>query len=67
MKRFKLLLLLAIILGGGYAVAQVSNDEILITIAGKKVTVGEFMTIYQKNNVKNQPQVRRRAAAGWLH
>src|SRR5512138_183318 len=55
MKRVKLLLLLAIILGGGYAVAQVSNDEILMTIAGKKVTVGEFMTIYQKNNVKNQP------------
>lgn len=26
-----------------------------MTIAGKKVTVGEFMTIYQKNNVKNEP------------
>jgi peptidyl-prolyl cis-trans isomerase SurA len=55
MKRVKLLLLLAILLGGFYAVAQVSNDEILMTIAGRKVTVGEFLTIYQKNNVKNQP------------
>ncbi|MBL7138109.1 MAG: peptidylprolyl isomerase [Bacteroidales bacterium] len=35
--------------------AQVSNDEVLMTIAGKDVTVEEFMSIYQKNNVKNQP------------
>jgi peptidyl-prolyl cis-trans isomerase SurA len=55
MKRVKLLLLLAILLGGCHAFAQVSNDEILMTIAGRKVTVGEFMSIYQKNNVKNQP------------
>ena len=34
--------------------AQVNNDEMLMTIAGKKVYVGEFMNIYQKNNVKGE-------------
>ena len=33
---------------------QVDNDETLMTIAGKKITVGEFMNIYQKNNVKGE-------------
>ncbi|MFH1296600.1 MAG: peptidylprolyl isomerase [Bacteroidota bacterium] len=35
--------------------AQVSNEEVLMTIAGRNVTVGDFMSIYQKNNMKNQP------------
>jgi len=34
--------------------AQVNNDEVLMTIAGKRVLVGEFMNIYQKNNVKGE-------------
>ena len=34
--------------------AQVSNDEVLMTIAGKQVYVGEFLNIYQKNNVKGE-------------
>ncbi len=34
--------------------AQVKNDDILMTIAGKKITVGEFVAIYQKNNQKNE-------------
>ena len=34
--------------------AQVSNDEVLMTIAGKRVFVSEFMNIYQKNNVKGE-------------
>lgn len=56
MKHVKCLFLLAIALGlFQSAFAQAQNDEILMTIAGKKVTVGEFMTIYQKNNVKNEP------------
>ncbi len=32
--------------------AQVNNDEVLMTIAGKQVFVSEFLNIYQKNNVK---------------
>lgn len=36
------------------ATAQVSNDEVLMTIAGKQVHVSEFMNIYQKNNVKGE-------------
>ena len=34
--------------------AQVSNDEVLMTIAGKQIYVGEFLNIYQKNNVKGE-------------
>lgn len=56
MKRitFRVLLLLTfagISLGGW---AQVQSSDILMTIAGKDVTVGEFMTIYQKNNMANK-------------
>ena len=36
------------------SIAQVNNDEVLMTIAGKKVFVSEFMNIYQKNNVKGE-------------
>lgn len=35
--------------------AQVNSGEVLMTIAGKDVTIGEFTAIYQKNNVANQP------------
>lgn len=34
--------------------AQVNPSEVLMTIAGKDVTVGEFMAIYQKNNPADQ-------------
>ncbi|MCX6282804.1 MAG: peptidylprolyl isomerase, partial [Bacteroidetes bacterium] len=34
--------------------AQVENNTTLMTIAGRPVTVGEFMSIYQKNNVKGE-------------
>ncbi|MFZ4521410.1 MAG: peptidylprolyl isomerase [Bacteroidales bacterium] len=34
--------------------AQVNNDEVLMTIAGKKIYVSEFLNIYQKNNVKGE-------------
>ena len=57
MKQLKFFLLLSI-LTGTFAVkvnAQVQNDEVLMTIAKKNVTVGEFMSIYQKNNTKNEP------------
>ncbi len=34
--------------------AQVTNDEVLMTIAGKQIFVSEFLNIYQKNNVKGE-------------
>lgn len=34
--------------------AQVDNNATLMNIGGKPVTVGEFMSIYQKNNVKGE-------------
>jgi peptidyl-prolyl cis-trans isomerase SurA len=54
--RLKRFFLMALALGTiQTAFSQAQNDEVLMTIAGKKVTVGEFLTIYQKNNVKNEP------------
>ncbi|MCD4747565.1 MAG: peptidylprolyl isomerase [Bacteroidales bacterium] len=34
--------------------AQNDNDQILITIADEEITVGEFMNVFQKNNVKGE-------------
>ncbi|MFZ4569671.1 MAG: peptidylprolyl isomerase [Bacteroidales bacterium] len=36
------------------AYSQVDNSATLMSIAGKPVTVGEFMSIYQKNNVRGE-------------
>jgi peptidyl-prolyl cis-trans isomerase SurA len=36
------------------ATAQVKNDEVLMTIAGKKIQVSEFLNIYHKNNAKGE-------------
>ena len=46
-----ILLLLALIFNVS---AQVDNSTTLMTIARKPVTVGEFISIYQKNNVKGE-------------
>lgn len=32
--------------------AQVKDNDILLTIGGKPITVGEFMAVYQKNDMK---------------
>ncbi|MCK9203997.1 MAG: peptidylprolyl isomerase [Bacteroidales bacterium] len=48
------ILLLSLFLLSASLIAQVSNDDVLMTIAGKKVMVGEFMNIYQKNNFKGE-------------
>lgn len=50
--RFSGLLLLLVMAFNAYS--QVDNNTVLMTISGKPVTVGEFMTIYQKNNVKGE-------------
>ena len=50
----KILLSVFILVSFFSSTAQVSNDEILMTIAGKQVYVSEFMSIYQKNNVKGE-------------
>lgn len=55
-KRIKRFLLFALALGAvSGAYSQAGNDEVLMTIAGSKVSVGEFLNIYQKNNVRNEP------------
>jgi peptidyl-prolyl cis-trans isomerase SurA len=44
---------LSILIGTGLPLkAQVKNNEILLTIGNKPVTVGEFMAVYQKNDLK---------------
>ncbi len=50
----KIVLSLLLLVSFITATAQVKNDEVLMTIAGKPVKVGEFMNIYQKNNVKGE-------------
>lgn len=54
MKIAKLKLLVALLIAGISlpAFSQVKDEEVLMTISGKKITVGEFMAIYQKNNPK---------------
>lgn len=52
--RFKLSGLLILIALFFNVNAQVDNNATLMTIAGKPVTVGEFISIYQKNNVKGE-------------
>ena len=54
MKRFIAnFFVLSILIGIGFPLkAQVKNDEVLLTIGGKRVTVGEFMAVYQKNDMK---------------
>jgi peptidyl-prolyl cis-trans isomerase SurA len=54
MKKFVAhLFVLSILIGIGFPLkAQVKNDEVLLTIGGKPVTVGEFMAVYQKNDQK---------------
>jgi len=36
------------------AYSQLNNNDILLSIGGSGVTVGEFLTIYQKNNVRGE-------------
>jgi peptidyl-prolyl cis-trans isomerase SurA len=54
MKRFiATFFVLSVLIGTGFPLkAQVKNDEVLLTIGGKPVTVGEFMAVYQKNDMK---------------
>ena len=54
MKRFIAnFFVLSILIGIGFPLkAQVKNDDVLLTIGGKPVTVGEFMAVYQKNDMK---------------
>jgi len=55
MTNWKLQIVLSFILACSIPMmAQVNNNETLLTIAGKKVTVGEFMAIYQKNNTQKE-------------
>jgi peptidyl-prolyl cis-trans isomerase SurA len=39
--------------------AQINNETVLMTIGGKNVTVGEFMSIYLKNNPKPDTSVNK--------
>ena len=53
MKKLFIFFVLSILIGFGSSTqAQVKNDDILLTIGNKPVTVGEFMAVYQKNDMK---------------
>jgi peptidyl-prolyl cis-trans isomerase SurA len=52
-KIFALSFILLIMIGTGVPLkAQVKDNDVLLTIGGKPVTVGEFMAVYQKNDMK---------------
>jgi len=52
-KFIAIIFVLSILIGIGFSSkAQVKNDDVLLTIGGKPITVGEFMAIYQKNDMK---------------
>ncbi|HPS62965.1 MAG TPA: peptidylprolyl isomerase [Bacteroidales bacterium] len=50
----KLLLPALLLLISIASYGQVRNEEVLMTIAGKQIQVGEFLNIYHKNNVKGE-------------
>ena len=53
MKLHPILITVLLFVGMGLNLkSQVKSDEVLLTIAGKDVSVDEFMSIYQKNNPK---------------
>ena len=53
MKLHPILITVLLTIGLGLTLkAQVKSDDVLLTIAGKDVSVEEFMSIYQKNNPK---------------
>ncbi|MBW6459521.1 MAG: peptidylprolyl isomerase [Bacteroidales bacterium] len=53
MKKFRIVLFLSflIVVYSSHTVAQVSDNRVLLTIAGDDITAGEFMYVYQKNNL----------------
>jgi len=60
-------LLLFMFLGLSFAsFSQADPDAVLMTIAGKDVTVGEFMAIYKKNNTADQPSTKKEGLNDYL-
>ncbi len=53
MKKAVILIMLITVAAGSPLSAQWQNDDVLITVAGEKITAGEFLSIYSKNNVNN--------------
>lgn len=48
----------------GTSLAQ--NDAVLMTIAGDKITVGEFLSVYKKNNYKESTSIDKKAIDTYL-
>lgn len=40
-------------------VAAQGNDPVLMTVAGEKITKSEFLNVYNKNNIKDEPMDRK--------
>lgn len=57
MRKFGFVLssLFVFIMFSGTLAGQSSDDRVLLDIAGDKVTAGEFMYVYQKNNFSQEP------------
>lgn len=53
MKSFKFLITIIFILSSFMAISQ-SDDDVLLIVEGEEFTVGEFLYVYNKNNVGDQ-------------
>lgn len=49
-----MLIMLLTVASGSHLFAQFQKDDVLVTVAGEKITAGEFLSIYTKNNVNNE-------------
>ncbi len=58
-KSFGFVLFLYVLVIASGLWAQTSDQEVLMTVDGQKVTVGEFLNIYNKNNVQTEVSDRK--------
>ncbi len=52
--KFNLLVVLCLLINSLPAISQVKNDDVLLTIDKKNISVGDFLSIYRKNNPKGE-------------
>jgi peptidyl-prolyl cis-trans isomerase SurA len=67
MKKIISVFILSILIGIGFPLkAQVKDNDVLLTIGGKPITVGEFMAVYQKNDMKKGEPIDKNKLGDYL-
>ena len=68
MKKIISVFILSIMIGNGFPLmAQVKDNDVLLTIGGKPITVGEFMAVYQKNDMKKGEPIDKNKLGDYLN